>query len=70
MLSNTKEQNTNGIGLGLVICQQISQQFIGDVYVYSLKGKGSVFGFDLALPPDFQPNINENFISFSREMES
>ena len=37
--------NSNGVGLGLVISKQITEQFEGDIHVESQIGVGSDFTF-------------------------
>ena len=44
-----KMLNKKGIGLGLCICKQISQEFGGDIYVSSKIGVGSIFTFEFML---------------------
>lgn len=41
---------TSGTGLGMTITQQIIRQMHGDIFVESVKGKGSTFTFMLELP--------------------
>ena len=44
-VKNTQKMNTQGIGLGLYICKQITQQFDGSISVKSEIGAGSRFTF-------------------------
>mmetsp|Transcript_11275 Transcript_11275/g.17091 ORF Transcript_11275/g.17091 Transcript_11275/m.17091 type:complete len:125 (-) Transcript_11275:30-404(-) len=55
-LSSTKDQNSGGIGLGLVICRLIVEKFNGQITVHSVKGKGSLFAFSMQLSKDFDPS--------------
>lgn len=48
-LSNTKQMNTNGVGLGLFICKQIVEQFEGTIFVSSEFGRGTSFYFSFEL---------------------
>lgn len=48
-LQNTQQQNSQGIGLGLVICQGIVKCFDGDISVKSKWGKGTKFMFDFII---------------------
>ena len=41
--------NTNGIGIGLVIANQIVRQFDGTINFTSVEGKGSSFVFSIKL---------------------
>ena len=47
--SNTKGMNTQGIGLGLVISENIVKCFNGQIGVRSRYGKGSHFAFSIVL---------------------
>lgn len=51
-LENTKQLNTSGIGLGLVISDQIVRQFGGTFSVKSQPNRGSVFSFTFSLEND------------------
>ncbi len=48
-LDETKELNTNGIGLGLHICKMIVEQFGGMITCKSKWGEGTSFIFLIAL---------------------
>ena len=48
-ISDTQDKNVNGIGLGLMITQQLVQQFNGKIGVDSKSGMGSNFYFELNL---------------------
>lgn len=48
-VSNTRQMNTNGIGLGLVISENIVKVFGGDIGVKTKYGKGSKFAFSILL---------------------
>lgn len=51
-LQNTKGMNTQGIGLGLVISDNIVTQFEGQIGVKSKYGRGSIFSFSVLLGKD------------------
>jgi len=44
-LQNTRQMNTQGIGLGLVISENIVKAFDGHIGVSSVYGKGTTFAF-------------------------
>ena len=44
--------NTKGIGLGLVIAQQITNEFSGKIQYESKSDKGSIFTFKFRLSTD------------------
>jgi len=48
-LDTSKELNTQGIGLGLHICQMITQFFNGSMKCSSEYGEGAKFTFDFCL---------------------
>ena len=48
-VTNTKGMNTQGIGLGLVISENIVKCFDGQIGVRSRYGKGSHFAFSIVL---------------------
>ena len=68
--------NTKGIGLGLVISEQICKQFNGDIHLESEIEKGSTFTFKIMLEEEIQKfedeklfndnkfNINSNKLEF------
>mmetsp|Transcript_11654 Transcript_11654/g.17704 ORF Transcript_11654/g.17704 Transcript_11654/m.17704 type:complete len:147 (-) Transcript_11654:618-1058(-) len=56
VLKSTKQQNSKGIGLDLVICKLISQEFGGDLSVVSKKGVGSLFTFCFKLHDNQKPD--------------
>ena len=51
-LKNTSQMNTQGIGLGLVISENIVQAFEGAIGVKSKYGKGTKFAFSIVLGID------------------
>lgn len=57
-LEDHKKLNENGIGLGLLISQQIAIRLGGNLWFNSQYGEGSTFTFAIKL------NQNENFKSF------
>ena len=48
-LQNTKQMNTKGIGLGLVISENIVKAFDGKIGVKSRYGRGAKFAFSILL---------------------
>ena len=48
-LQNTRKMNTQGIGLGLVISENIVNQFNGSIGVKSKYGVGTTFAFSFML---------------------
>ena len=44
-VKDTQEMNTHGIGLGLVISEQIVRQFGGEIFFESIPKEGSTFTF-------------------------
>ena len=53
-------RNSDGTGLGLVICKSLVKQMRGDIDFTSEPGKGSTFWFTLFLALDQQPQIPAN----------
>lgn len=51
-LQNTRQMNTQGIGLGLVISENIVKAFEGQIAVRSKPGKGTKFSFFFTLAMD------------------
>ena len=51
-LNNTRQMNTQGIGLGLVISENLVKSFDGRIGVKSKYGKGSMFTFSIVLGKD------------------
>ena len=51
-LKNTRQMNTQGIGLGLVISENIVKAFDGTIGVRSTYGKGTKFAFSMMLGKD------------------
>ena len=64
-LQNTKGMNTQGIGLGLVISENIVNQFQGKIGVKSKYGSGTTFAFSFNLIKQ-----NQNPTSFMSTMTS
>ena len=56
--------NTQGIGLGLVISENIVKSFDGKIGVKSKWGKGSMFTYSILLgkDDDFQDIMNQNVV--------
>ena len=48
-IKDTNAMNTNGIGLGLVISENIVHKFEGKIYFDSVPEKGSTFTFTFKL---------------------
>ena len=48
-VTNTRQMNTQGIGLGLVISENIVTEFGGEIGLKSKTGKGSKFAFSILL---------------------
>jgi signal transduction histidine kinase len=48
-LNETEKQNTNGIGLGLMISHKLVTEFGGKFLVVSEEGKGAEFIFTIKL---------------------
>ena len=56
-----KDKNTSGIGLGLVISEQIVKQFDGEMSFESEEGVGSTFKFRIKLQPEIkEPEKEDN----------
>ena len=51
-LIETEKQNTNGIGLGLMISNKLVREFGGEFTVNSDIGQGSEFAFTIKLAED------------------
>ena len=56
-VKGTAAKNTKGVGLGLVISEQIVNQFDGQISFISIPGKGSKFTFTFKLEP-LETNLN------------
>jgi signal transduction histidine kinase len=56
-VKDTRELNTHGIGLGLVISEQIVQQFRGKISFESEPNHGSTFTFSFMLDHKVQEEI-------------
>ena len=52
ILQDTNHMNTHGIGLGLVISENIVKAFSGVIGVKSKAGKGTKFAFSIILGQD------------------
>ena len=48
-VTNTRQMNTQGIGLGLVISENLVREFGGEIGLKSKTGKGSKFAFSILL---------------------
>lgn len=74
-VQDSKQMNTKGIGLGLVISEQICKQFNGDIKFESELEKGSTFTFRFMLeeecPVQQEDNsdYNEKFNINSNKLE-
>jgi signal transduction histidine kinase len=77
-VQDSKQMNTKGIGLGLVISEQIVTQFNGDITFESEKDVGSTFTFKFMLEAELENqnleekledkfNINSNDLQFKWE---
>ena len=62
--------NTQGIGLGLVICDNIVTQFDGQIGVKSKYGRGSTFSFSILLGKDDDYKNKMNLGSNLTELKS
>ena len=56
-IQSSAQMNTNGIGLGLVISDQIVSKFDGMISFDSKFGEGSVFSFTFKLSKDNNPQM-------------
>lgn len=63
-LQNTRQMNTQGIGLGLVISENIVKAFGGRIGVKSKYNKGTKFAFSVLLgkDDDFVDIMNDNVV--------
>ena len=63
-LNNTRQMNTQGIGLGLVISENIVKSFDGKIGVKSKYSKGSMFTFSIVLgkDDDFQDIMKQDVV--------
>jgi len=52
-IDRTRSLNTKGVGLGLSISKQISEEFAGSVAIRSKPGEGSCFLSSMVLKPEF-----------------
>jgi signal transduction histidine kinase len=55
-MSNSQQQNSSGIGLGLVICKTIVEAYGGEISYESREREGSIFTFSFALD---QPELEQ-----------
>ena len=55
-LNDHKEMNTKGVGLGLVIMDQITSEFCGTITFKSKPTQGSTFSFTFNLSDEFELN--------------
>ena len=58
-VEETQSLNQNGVGLGLVISEQIVTQFQGRIDFDSVPEKGSTFRFTFKLTPNQSTNLME-----------
>lgn len=65
-VSDSKQMNTKGIGLGLVIAKLIVEQFNGEITFESEKDKGSNFTFTFKLD-EGESNQNDDQKSIIKE---
>ena len=68
-LQSTQQMNTQGIGLGLFICQQIVHQFNGDIFVKSQVKKGTRFTFSFLLDQPIPESKSLTFLKPSQNIE-
>ena len=52
LFEDQKQNNTKGIGLGLVIAKKITKEFNGEIKLKSKEDVGSVFTFTFMLEPE------------------
>ena len=55
-VDDERNRKFEGTGLGLAISKKLIGLMGGDIWVESKEGKGSTFGFSMALPVDIPPN--------------
>ena len=58
-LNETEKQNTNGIGLGLMISNKLVNEFGGKFTIDSDIGKGAEFIFTINLSQNLEDKISE-----------
>ena len=50
-LQDVHKMNNRGVGLGLIICQQLCHCHDGKIWLSSREMEGSVFSFTMKMPP-------------------